>query len=162
MLVQVFGMYSTLLTVGITCLLIRNSGGSGSAACQRPIRYSLTDADVAACDPKPLIFDNEGCKECMYLDTKGIKTIAVGFNLQRSDARAILASVGANYSKIFDGPVTPMKTPCDCNTVTCLDKDQIGKILDITAEGARRDARSIISTFRRLVKIQRSRSNGFL
>lgn len=141
-------MHSMLVTFGIACLLISNASASESA-CQRPPSDSITLNDAATCDPKPLIYDHEGCKECMYLDTKGIKTIAVGFNLQRSDARAILASVGANYSAIFNGPVTPVKTPCDCNKVTCLNQAQISKIFHITVQGASRDAQGIVSTFGR-------------
>ena len=37
---------------------------------------------------------NEGCRLTTYLDTMGIPTIAYGFNLENSDARAILQKAG--------------------------------------------------------------------
>lgn len=53
-----------------------------------------------ACDPKPMIMRHEGKKECVYLDTKGIKTIGVGFNMQNKEAPAVFASIGADYNSL--------------------------------------------------------------
>ena len=53
-----------------------------------------------------MIMRHEGKKECVYLDTKGIKTIGVGFNMQNKEAPAVFASIGADYNKFISGPVT--------------------------------------------------------
>lgn len=135
------------LTLAALCIVGLLSARASASVCQKPPRKSLAVDTVTACDPKPLIYDNEGCKECVYLDTRGIKTIGIGFNLQRSDAQSILASVGANYSAIVNGPVTATKTPCNCGKVTCLTQDQIDKIFQITVEGASNDAQSLVATF---------------
>src|SRR3990172_5316451 len=41
----------------------------------------------------------EGKKSKAYLDSRGIPTIGIGFNLQRADARQLLKDVGADYNK---------------------------------------------------------------
>ena len=142
-------MNSARILLGIACLIIGKVDNVFGSVCQRPPEKHFSNNTVNACDPRRLIYDHEGCKECVYLDTKGIKTIAVGLNLRRSDAPSILASVGANYSAIVNGPVTAVKTPCDCSKVTCLTQVQINKILEITIKIASRDAQSLISSFAR-------------
>jgi lysozyme len=50
---------------------------------------------------------NEGERTTMYHDSLGIPTIGIGFNLQRSDARAVLARLGASYDAVMGGaPLT--------------------------------------------------------
>lgn len=44
---------------------------------------------------------NEGFKTTKYQDSLGIWTIGVGFNLERPDARAMLAQVGASYDAVM-------------------------------------------------------------
>lgn len=46
---------------------------------------------------------NEGVSNTMYHDSVGVPTIANGFNLQRGDARSVLASVGADYDAVMNG-----------------------------------------------------------
>ena len=93
-----------------------------------------------ACDPKPMIMRHEGKKECVYLDTKGIKTIGVGFNMQNKEAPAVFASIGADYNKFISGPVTKWSAPCNCSTVPCLTEGQIEELLDISLKTAIADA----------------------
>lgn len=143
----------------VACLLLTQAATVSSQACQKPPQEPITTngnaaaTTTASCNPKPLIYDNEGCKQCMYLDSHkplGIKTIAVGLNLQTANAKAILAAVGADYNAIVNGPATPVLKPCDCSKVTCLTKVQIDKILDETVEQATQDAQGVFSTFNSL------------
>jgi lysozyme len=60
--------------------------------------------------PNPFVIEvarrigiNEGCKLTRYQDTMGIWTIGIGFNLERSDAAAILRAAGANLAAIMAG-----------------------------------------------------------
>ena len=99
------------------------------------------------CDPKPMITRHEGTKACVYLDTKGIKTIGVGYNMQNKDAPEVFESIGADYNKFVNGPVTKWNVPCNCSSVPCLTEDQIGELLDISLKTAIEDARNVISTF---------------
>jgi GH24 family phage-related lysozyme (muramidase) len=46
---------------------------------------------------------NEGVRNVVYLDNRGIPTIGIGFNLRRSDARKLLSSLGYDYNKILSG-----------------------------------------------------------
>ena len=52
---------------------------------------------------KSFITKHEGKRNKVYLDTKQIPTIGVGFNLKRSDAKAKIEKVGANYQNILNG-----------------------------------------------------------
>ena len=99
------------------------------------------------CDPKPLIIRHEGKKACVYLDTKGIKTIGVGYNMQNKDAPEVFKEIGADYKKFENGPVTKWKVPCNCSSVPCLTEEQIEDLLDISLKTAIADARKVIATF---------------
>ncbi len=46
---------------------------------------------------------NEGYRTCVYKDSKGIPTIGVGFNLEKSGAKEEIESVGANYNMVLNG-----------------------------------------------------------
>ena len=94
-----------------------------------------------------MITRHEGKKACVYLDTKGIKTIGVGYNMQNKDAPEVFESIGADYNKFENGPVTKWNVPCNCSTVPCLKEGQIDELLDISLKTAIGDARSVISTF---------------
>lgn len=51
----------------------------------------------------PRVKQHEGVKPKKYLDSKGIPTVGVGFNLNRKDADQKLKSVGANPVKVKKG-----------------------------------------------------------
>lgn len=51
----------------------------------------------------PRVKQHEGVKPKKYLDSKGIPTIGVGFNLNRKDSDEILKSIGVNPVKIKSG-----------------------------------------------------------
>ena len=99
------------------------------------------------CDPKPLIIRHEGKKACVYLDTKGIKTIGVGYNMQNKDAPEVFKEIGADYKKFENGPVTKWNVPCNCSSVPCLTEEQIEDLLDISLKTAIADAQKVIATF---------------
>lgn len=48
------------------------------------------------------IIANEGWHQSAYLDTAGIPTIGVGFNLLRSDARAKIEALGLDYDDVLN------------------------------------------------------------
>ena len=102
------------------------------------------------CDPKPMIIRHEGKKACVYLDTKGIKTIGVGYNMKNKDAPEVFKTIGADYEKFINGPVTKWNVPCNCSSVPCLKEDQIEELLDISLKTAIEDAQKVISTFSNL------------
>jgi lysozyme len=51
----------------------------------------------------PRVKKHEGVKPKKYIDSRGIPTVGVGFNLKRSDADQKLKSVGANPVKVKQG-----------------------------------------------------------
>lgn len=46
---------------------------------------------------------HEGKRSKVYLDSEGIPTIGIGFNLKRSDAKAKIESLGLDYQQVLDG-----------------------------------------------------------
>uniref|UniRef100_A0A914PMS8 Lysozyme n=1 Tax=Panagrolaimus davidi TaxID=227884 RepID=A0A914PMS8_9BILA len=82
----------------------------------------LASTSWAACSREQTI-TNEGRRRCCYYDTKGIPTIGVGFNLQRSDAKSILSKFGLSLSDVL----------ADCRLGTqkhCMTNSQMDSIFD--------------------------------
>lgn len=52
---------------------------------------------------KKMLIRHEGYKTNMYLDSRKIPTIGVGFNLQRKDAPKLLSQIGLDYNKVVRG-----------------------------------------------------------
>lgn len=77
---------------------------------------------------------NEGRKRHVYLDTEGIPTIGVGFNLRRSGAKTHIESLGLDYDDVVEGRVD-------------LTEEQIDALLDPDLDSAIKDAQSIFSRF---------------
>jgi GH24 family phage-related lysozyme (muramidase) len=50
-----------------------------------------------------LLTKHEGRRNHVYLDTLGIPSIGIGFNLRRGGARQSLEAVGANYDEVLAG-----------------------------------------------------------
>lgn len=100
-----------------------------------------------SCDPVPMIKDNEGHMACMYLDTRGIKTIGYGYNMQNPDAPRVFKQIGADFNKFFNGPLTPSTGQCNCSAVPCLKENQIDALLEISVKRAISDAASVIKSF---------------
>ena len=99
------------------------------------------------CDPGPLVEKHEGRKPCVYLDTKGIKTIGVGYNMQNKGAADVFKSIGADYQKFASGPTTPSNVKCNCTKVPCLSDEQIDKLFSLSLRMAVSDAEAVIPSF---------------
>lgn len=70
-------------------------------AAQAPAPKTSVDDIIKAIIPR--IKKHEGVKPKKYTDSRGIPTVGIGFNLNRSDADAKLKSVGANPIKVKQG-----------------------------------------------------------
>ena len=77
---------------------------------------------------------NEGRERHVYLDTEGLSTIGVGFNLRRSGARTHIESLGLDYDDVVEGRVD-------------LTEEQIDALLDPDLDSAVVDAQGIFSKF---------------
>ena len=66
-----------------------------------------------------------------YMDSNLHPTVGVGFNLDRSDARALLSLVGADFDRVSDG--AQYNPPANA---ACLTVDQGERLLAITADEA--------------------------
>lgn len=54
-----------------------------------------------------MLIEDEGLRLRCYLDTMGIPTIGVGFNLRRPDAKRRLAALGLDINEVMSGtPIT--------------------------------------------------------
>ena len=99
------------------------------------------------CDPGPLVEKHEGRKPCVYLDTKGIKTIGVGYNIQNKGAADVFKSIGADYQKFASGLTTPWNVKCNCTKVPCLSDEQIDELFSLSLRTAVSDAEAVIPSF---------------
>lgn len=83
---------------------------------------------------RALIERHEGRRVWVYLDSVQIPTVGVGFNLNRSDARAMLTQVGADYDRVRRG-----ETP--------LTDEQVDKLLDECIEECAEDLGLLFANF---------------
>jgi GH24 family phage-related lysozyme (muramidase) len=83
---------------------------------------------------KNLLERHEGKRNKMYLDTKGIPTVGIGFNLKRNDAREIIESLGLNYNDVLSGRQS-------------LTDQQVYRIFDVNFKEAEQICRNIFPTF---------------
>lgn len=60
-------------------------------------------AHMPLSDLERQILIGEGCSDSLYFDSKGKRTIGIGFNLERNGARERIEKVGANYDLVFEG-----------------------------------------------------------
>jgi lysozyme len=63
----------------------------------------VTPPEKIIADILPRVKQHEGVKSKVYLDSQGIPTIGVGFNLSRQDSLQRISSVGANYQQVKSG-----------------------------------------------------------
>jgi GH24 family phage-related lysozyme (muramidase) len=50
-----------------------------------------------------MISRHEGLRNFAYDDSLGVRTIGVGFNLERSDAKEKISELGLNFSEVYSG-----------------------------------------------------------
>ena len=74
----------------------------------------------------------EARRQSVYVDSVGKKTIGVGFNLERGDARARIEALGLDYQAVLEGRQD-------------LTNSQIDTLLQQDIETARSDARALVS-----------------
>ena len=122
--------------------------------CTTPSKYSSFQALVSGTcinNAKQWVLQNGGltCKECMYVDSQDRKIIGFNFNLEETDAKAILAQYEADYDKIVNGAPTDLTMPCDCKVVTCLNLNQIEDIFDESIAQAFGNAKRVLPSFER-------------
>ena len=84
-LVQLF--MATLLYISLATLL----------ACARAATFS------GSCNSYEAERLNEGYHRCAYTDPKGLRTIGIGFNLEKSGARSRITDLGADYDAVMKG-----------------------------------------------------------
>jgi GH24 family phage-related lysozyme (muramidase) len=80
---------------------------------------------------------NEGIRNEVYKDSEGIPTIGIGFNLQRSDAKRMLSSLGYDYDQLLSGR-------------SKLSDEDMWKLFDNDLRSAISDAGRLVSNFDRL------------
>jgi lysozyme len=76
---------------------------------------------------------NEGVRHYVYLDSLGIPTVGVGFNLRRTDSHVRLALVGANMDRLLAGEP--------------LSEEQIDKLLQLDINDALDDMPRLCPNF---------------
>jgi|TARA_Y100000310_G_C20616072_1_gene780696 GH24 family phage-related lysozyme (muramidase) len=102
-----------------------------------------------------MISRHEGRRNCVYDDatgkrlysgdkSQGNRTIAVGFNLERADARKKIESIGLNFESVYSGK-------------DCLSEEQINYFLEEDIEIASDDAKKYlgVENFESLPKLAR-------
>jgi GH24 family phage-related lysozyme (muramidase) len=77
---------------------------------------------------------HEGRRVNAYVDSRGIPTIGVGFNLTRPDAKDRIAALGLSYEAVCRGAVS-------------LTDEQIDALLDLDIAAARAGARRCVQGF---------------
>ena len=90
-------------------------------------------------DAMEFIEDHEGIRYRTYKDSRGKKTIGVGFNLQSPGAKKMIDSIGVNYAKVKNGSLK-------------LNQDQIEILFEKKTEEALSGARRNIDNFDSLPK----------
>jgi GH24 family phage-related lysozyme (muramidase) len=77
---------------------------------------------------------HEGKRAKVYKDSHGIKTIGIGFNLERQGAKKAIEDLGLNYAKILAGDQT-------------LSEEQIQKLFKMDVEQAVKSAKDIVPNY---------------
>lgn len=85
-------------------------------------------------DRKAFITENEGLRLTSYDDSEGVRTVGIGFNLERDDAKEKIEAFGLDFKKVVDGEQS-------------LTKAQANQLFEETLAEAEADAEIIFSNF---------------
>ena len=96
------------------------------AIVQKAVSNSLSYQEIY-----DIIKDHEGYRPQVYKDSVGKPTIGIGFNLTRSDARALIKRVGADYDQVLTGK-------------QLLNDKQINTLFELSLRTAYKDAEKFI------------------
>lgn len=80
------------------------------------------------------LIKHEGKKTRVYEDSKGIRTVGVGFNLKREDAQKRIEELGLNYTQVLEGKQE-------------LEESQIMKLFEADVDVAVVDCKSLFPKF---------------
>jgi len=80
------------------------------------------------------IVSNEGWRNTSYADSVGIRTVGVGFNLERPDAQTLIEQMGLNFQAVVNGTQS-------------LTDAQVDILLQISMNEAVSGARSLVPSF---------------
>lgn len=100
------------------------------------------------------ISEHESSEPKVYLDSKGIATVGVGFNLEKDGAKEAIENLGLDYDKVLSGNQS-------------LSEEQINNLLQHDVDTAIADAQKIFSNFdslpedKQLVLVDMSYNLGF-
>eukprot|EP01029_Cantina_marsupialis_P026906 TRINITY_DN7377_c0_g1_i1.p1 TRINITY_DN7377_c0_g1~~TRINITY_DN7377_c0_g1_i1.p1 ORF type:complete len:178 (+),score=35.59 TRINITY_DN7377_c0_g1_i1:34-567(+) len=77
---------------------------------------ALVASAFASCtdEARALIARHEGTRKCVYKDSRGIKTIGIGFNLEQGGAKSMVERCGADYSSVLAGRKCLTTTEINC------------------------------------------------
>lgn len=123
---------ATGLAIGATAL-----GGIGKQTAQAAPKPAITQSSYNFWSDTPsMIEQHEGRKYKVYDDSKGIKTVGIGYNLEKSTAKKDLAKVGANWNEVMRGKALTDK--------------QINDLFRMSLDQALKDAKSYYPEFDKL------------
>lgn len=89
---------------------------------------------TASSEIENFVSEYEGFRNKAYIDSEGIPTIGIGFNLRRPDAKRIIQSLGYDYNKVIYGRKS-------------LKDEDIRKIFKDDLKSAINNARKSVSNF---------------
>jgi GH24 family phage-related lysozyme (muramidase) len=92
------------------------------------------DRPVETIDRANFLIGNEGARVTSYDDSQGVRTIGIGFNLDRSDAKEKIEAFGLDFDKVYSGEQK-------------LDGTQIRSLFTDTMAEAETDAEAVFSNF---------------
>eukprot|EP01052_Picozoa_sp_SAG31_P056225 SAG31_NODE_15974_length_728_cov_10.190779_1_plen_107_part_10 len=107
-------MRGMLMAITMACVAASMVGSAG--ALLSTLAEFRADTPSLGCDASSIVSKHEGRRKCVYTDTTGHKTIGVGYNLDQPGAKFMIASVGADFDKVYSGK-------------QCLNDKQIDQIL---------------------------------
>ena len=70
---------------------------------QYPVTPRATPRPDTTVDRATFLTENEGVRLGSYADSEGVRTVGVGFNLDRADAKEKIEALGLDFDKVYAG-----------------------------------------------------------